>query len=63
MFARTPAGVVADRVGDQVRIWRESDPGAPLVRGLPPGDVGPLAVHQDNIIAPVGDLVVRLRSR
>lgn len=62
-LARSSGGVIADGIGDQVRIWRESDPTTFQVFALPPGDYGPLAEHRGHIIAPAGDLVVRLRSR
>lgn len=62
-LARTSSGVVADRVGDLVRLWHEASPASVTTFNLPQGDVGPLASYQGIIVAPMGNQVVRLRSR
>lgn len=62
-LARTAAGVVADRCGDALRLWKEADEtGHSVLLDLPAGDIGPLADHQGFIVAPAGSTVVRLRS-
>lgn len=61
-LALTSSGVVADRDGDSVRLWRGSDPARAATLSLPQGDVGPLATYKGFVVAPMGSTVVRLKS-